>query len=43
MLGDPELLILDEPLDGLDPAGQHAFRARLKDLARDYDVDRLQV
>lgn len=33
MLGDPEVLILDEPLDGLDPAGQHAFRARLKDLA----------
>jgi ABC-2 type transport system ATP-binding protein len=32
LLGDPELLILDEPLDGLDPAGQHAFRARLKDL-----------
>lgn len=33
MLGDPELLILDEPLDGLDPAGQHAFRERLRDLA----------
>jgi ABC-2 type transport system ATP-binding protein len=33
MLGDPKLLILDEPLDGLDPAGQHAFRARLKELA----------
>ncbi|HET9259236.1 MAG TPA: ABC transporter ATP-binding protein [Acidimicrobiia bacterium] len=33
MLGDPELLILDEPLDGLDPAGQHAFRSRLKSLA----------
>jgi ABC-2 type transport system ATP-binding protein len=32
MLGDPELLILDEPLDGLDPAGQLAFRARLRDL-----------
>ena len=33
LLGDPELLILDEPLDGLDPAGQHSFRARLKNLA----------
>jgi ABC-type multidrug transport system ATPase subunit len=33
LLGDPDLLILDEPLDGLDPAGQHAFRARLRDLA----------
>jgi ABC-2 type transport system ATP-binding protein len=33
MLGDPELLLLDEPLDGLDPAGQHAFRTRLRDLA----------
>ena len=35
LLGDPQLLILDEPLDGLDPAGQHAFRSRLKDLAAD--------
>ena len=33
MLGDPELLILDEPLDGLDPAGQMAFRARLRALS----------
>lgn len=35
MLGDPELLLLDEPLDGLDPAGQHAFRARLRNLAEE--------
>jgi ABC-2 type transport system ATP-binding protein len=33
MLADPELLILDEPLDGLDPAGQLAFRARLRSLS----------
>lgn len=35
MLGDPDLLLLDEPLDGLDPAGQHAFRARLKNFAEE--------
>lgn len=33
MIGNPELFLLDEPLDGLDPAGQHAFRARLRNLA----------
>ena len=33
LIGEPELLLLDEPLDGLDPAGQRAFRSRLRDLA----------
>jgi ABC-2 type transport system ATP-binding protein len=31
LIGDPPLL--DEPLDGLDPAGQIAFRARLREIA----------
>lgn len=35
MIGDPDLFLLDEPLDGLDPAGQHAFRARLRNLAEE--------
>lgn len=35
MIGDPDLFLLDEPLDGLDPAGQRAFRARLRNLAQE--------
>jgi ABC-2 type transport system ATP-binding protein len=33
LLGEPDLLILDEPLDGLDPAGQAQIKANLRQLA----------
>lgn len=36
LLDDPDLLLLDEPMDGLDPAGQRDLRDLLGTLANDH-------
>ena len=38
LLGDPELLVLDEPTNGLDPAGIHEIRALIRDLPKQRGV-----
>jgi ABC-2 type transport system ATP-binding protein len=35
LLGRPSLLVLDEPVNGLDPAGVHWLRTALTDFAAD--------
>ncbi len=35
LLHDPELIVLDEPTNGLDPAGMHEFRDLIRELAKD--------
>ena len=35
LIHDPDILILDEPTDGLDPNQKHEVRALIRDMARD--------
>ena len=37
LLGEPPILILDEPTNGLDPAGIHEIRNLVKSLPKRYD------
>ncbi len=35
LLGDPQLLLLDEPMNGLDPAGMHEMRDMIRSLVEE--------
>lgn len=38
LLSDPELLILDEPTNGLDPTGIHELREYIKNIAKERNI-----
>ncbi|WP_067929397.1 ABC transporter ATP-binding protein [Alicyclobacillus shizuokensis] len=38
LLGNPDLLILDEPTNGLDPAGIHEIRTLIKDMPKQHGI-----
>lgn len=38
LLGNPELLILDEPTNGLDPSGIHEMRELIKSMPQQYGI-----
>ncbi|GJM69818.1 hypothetical protein HMSSN036_20340 [Paenibacillus macerans] len=38
LLGSPELLILDEPTNGLDPTGIHEIRELIKSMPKQYGI-----
>lgn len=38
LLGSPELLVLDEPTNGLDPAGIHEIRGLIRSMPREHGI-----